>query len=242
MPTPNSMPNSTIPQIECRAVQRLFHSPSGQVTGLNGMTLQVQAGEFVAIQGPSGSGKSTLLLTLGGMLRPTGGHVLFENRDLYALSPAERTQFRARNIGFVFQLFHLIPYLSVRENILIGQTVPNPDLCRSAEALLEELELTHRSRHFPATLSAGERQRVALARALIKKPRVILADEPTGNLDPVNAERVFRHLGDFRKSGGTVIVVTHGQDARGFADRTLFLNNGRIETQSVPRVEPNLVS
>ncbi len=222
---------SSNPQIECQQVQRLFPSPSGQVTGLEDISFQVQSGEFIAIQGPSGCGKSTLLLTLGGMLRPTQGRVLLAGQDIYALPASERTRLRARHIGFVFQLFHLIPYLSVRDNVLTGlaqanqKHVPGQDV----DSLLDKLGLMPRAKHFPATLSAGERQRVALARALIKHPQVILADEPTGNLDPENAAGVFRHLGDFQKQGGTVIVVTHGQDARAHAQRTLYLRNGRLD-------------
>ncbi|MBN8249814.1 MAG: ABC transporter ATP-binding protein [Verrucomicrobia bacterium] len=215
--------------LRCDQIRRRFQGPGGALTALEDVTFAADRGELVVIQGPSGSGKTTLLLTLGGLLRPDAGTMQVDDQDLYALSTAARSRFRARTIGFVFQLFHLVPYLSVLDNVLAGLpgSVDGAARRRTA-ALLEELGLTARLAHRPATLSAGERQRTALARALVKEPAVILADEPTGNLDPENAALVFRRLDAFRREGGVVVAVTHGQDAAPHATRTLRLERGRL--------------
>ena len=220
-------------------LHRSFRGPRGTVCGLDDVSLTVARGEFVVIQGSSGSGKSTLLLTLGGMMHPDRGHVTVDGHDLYSLDAAARARVREGSIGFVFQLFHLIPYLNVRDNVLAGLpgSVDTAGRRRAAE-LLEQLGLDSRAEHLPATLSAGERQRTALARALIKKPAVILADEPTGNLDPGNAATVFRHLDLYRRDGGTVIVVTHGTDATPFATRHLRLASGRLTAPPTPSSPP----
>lgn len=218
--------------VTCEHVRRDFRGPAGTVRGLDDFSLRVGRGEFVVVQGASGSGKSTLLLTLGGMLRPDSGTVTVDDQDLYSLDAAERSRLRAHTIGFVFQLFHLIPYLTVLENVLTGLPGSVDTAAREdAAQWLDELGLGARADHRPSTLSAGERQRVALIRALIKKPSVILADEPTGNLDPANAATVFRHLDAYRRKGGTVIVVTHGADAAPFASRSLTLAGGRLRSE-----------
>ncbi len=216
--------------IACEQIERTFPGARGGVAALAGVSLTVERGEFVAIKGPSGCGKSTLLLAMGGMQRPSAGRVLLEGKDIYAMSAQERNRVRAERIGFVFQLFHLIPYLTVRENVLAGLPPGSSSAGHAArvDELLEQLGLRDRSGERPGTLSAGERQRVALARALIKQPALILADEPTGNLDPENAVDVFRHLAEFQRSGGTVVVVTHGGDAAPHATRTVHLANGRV--------------
>jgi len=224
--------------IACEALSKKFPTRHGVVTGLDQVQLSIGRGEFVTVKGASGSGKSTLLLTLGGMQRPSQGTVLINNTNLYALSPSKRAEFRAQTIGFVFQLFHLLSYLDTLENTLTGMppgTDPAPAR-QHAQELLGRLGLGNRLTHKPASLSAGERQRVALARALLKKPPLILADEPTGNLDPANAAQVFKHLSDFQQAGGTVIVVTHGTDADPYATRTLRLEQGRLST--TPRPNP----
>ncbi len=213
-------------------VSKVFSRGEEQVRALDGVSLSVERGEFVAVRGPSGSGKTTLLLTVGGMVRPSAGRVVVDGQDVYALSAPQRAALRAEKIGFVFQMFHLVPYLSVLENVLM----PTLAGCRAgrkeAEELLDYLGLSHRLRHRPAELSTGERQRVAIARALLKKPAVILADEPTGNLDPDNSEQVLRYLADFHRGGGTVLLVSHEPIADRYADRVLFLRAGKL-------VEPN---
>ncbi len=222
--------------IDCDDISREFPTRGGVVRALDGVGLQVARGEFVTIKGASGSGKSTLLLTLGGMQRPSRGTVRLDGSDIYALPPAQRTTLRASGVGFVFQLFHLLPYLDALENVLTG-IPPGPRSPDGAErkhalALLDQLGLADRAHHAPTTLSAGERQRVALARALIKKPPVILADEPTGNLDPSNAAAVFEHLAKFHQAGGTVVVVTHGTDADRYATRAFHLDHGKLSPTS----------
>ncbi|MCC6234003.1 MAG: ABC transporter ATP-binding protein [Verrucomicrobiales bacterium] len=216
--------------IACDDVSKEFPSRHGVVHGLDQVRLEIQRGEFVTVKGASGSGKSTLLLTLGGMQRPSQGRVRLDGSDVYALPPAQRAELRARCVGFVFQLFHLLPYLDTLENVLAGlPPASSPTRFRAtALDLLQQLGLGDRAHHHPATLSAGERQRVALARALLKKPPVILADEPTGNLDPANAAQVFQHLAAFQREGGTVVVVTHGPDADRFASRQFILERGRL--------------
>jgi len=223
--------------IRCEHIEKRFPAAGGELTALTDVSLTVDRGEFVAVKGPSGCGKTTLLLALGGMQRPTAGRVWFGDTDLYAATATERNRIRAGHIGFVFQLFHLVPYLTVRENILVGLAESGEGATRGdVDRLIAELGLEGRALEKPGTLSAGERQRVALARALIKQPELILADEPTGNLDPDNASEVFRHLANYRRSGGTVIVVTHGPAAESHATRTIAMKAGRIIS---PDTEPS---
>ena len=203
--------------ITCKQITKRF----GNVTALAPFDLNLDKGEFVAIKGASGSGKTTLLLTLGGMLRPTAGEIHYKDSDLYGRSSAELAQYRAQEVGFVFQMFHLVPYLAVEENVKLALSNGH-DSGRALE-LLEEFGLTSRLTHTPGELSAGERQRVALARALVNEPEMILADEPTGNLDPENDRQVFKYLSEYHQKGGTVAVVTHGSTADEFADRIVKL-------------------
>ena len=341
-------------------VSKTYRTRHGLVTALRDVTLRIAQGEFIVLRGPSGSGKTTLLMMLAGMLRPTAGAVLADGKDLYAMSARARAQFRAANVGFVFQMFHLLPYLNARDNILFaagaaGNTAapriaePAPDAATStapaspnsaatssaapsssaatstaaaspnsaapsfsaatctapaspntaapsssavtstgaaspntaapsaaatstapasansaapssaatptaaasantvapssavatpssappsatseADRLIRELGLTGREHHTPAQLSAGEKQRTAIARALINRPRVLLADEPTGNLDPENARAVYEYFAQFHRAGGTVVVATHGGDAEPHAQRLIQMNQGRL--------------
>ncbi len=211
-------------------VTKSYRGPQGEVRALDGVSLRVAAGEFVAIKGPSGSGKSTLLLAVGGMARPTSGTVTVDGTDVYALSGRARASYRAEKVGFVFQMFHLVPYLSVLENVLL------PTMARAAEdgreragELIERFGLGHRIGHKPAELSTGERQRVAMARALLNRPRLILADEPTGNLDPDSAHDVMGYLAEFHREGGTIIFVTHEDMAEQYAQRTIRIREGKLD-------------
>ena len=215
--------------IRCDEVTKIFRKNGSEVTSLDRFTAKVAEGEFVAVRGPSGSGKTTLLLTLGGMQRPSDGSVQLARRDLYALSPAERARLRSSEIGFVFQMFHLVPYLDLLGNVLLAcPGKPSAEVRQRAGGLMDELGLADRASHRPGELSAGERQRLAVARALLNRPKLILADEPTGNLDPENAAEVIRHLAEFHRGGGTVVLVTHGAAADAHADRTLRLEQGRL--------------
>jgi ABC-type lipoprotein export system ATPase subunit len=207
-----------------------YRGPAGPVAVLRELDFQLNASDFVAIQGPSGCGKTTLLLAAGGLLSPDAGRVVLGGQDVYALGPEARARFRARTVGFVFQQFHLVPYLTVLENVLAPTlAVAIPEARPRAEALLERLGLGPRRRHVPGELSTGERQRVALARALLPGPKALLADEPTGNLDDANAAQVLAELRAFARGGGAVLLVTHAAAAAATADRTRQLREGRLE-------------
>lgn len=212
------------------SVVKTYRTGKGDVKALDSIDLRIEQGEFVVIRGPSGSGKTTLLMTVAGMLRPTSGVVSIGDRNLYAMSIRARAKFRAENIGFVFQMFHLVPYLNVTENVVLaGGVVANKNSFAQARELIEKLGLADRIHHKPSELSAGERQRTAIARALLNRPNIILADEPTGNLDPDNAAVVLGYIDEFHRQGGTVMLATHGPAAREFADRTIHLRNGGID-------------
>ncbi|MBN2093052.1 ABC transporter ATP-binding protein [candidate division KSB1 bacterium] len=217
--------------IEIRNLFKSFIKDNTPLHILEDISLTVSKGEYVAVQGPSGCGKTTLLLTAGGLLRPEKGEVLVNQKNIYELDANERAIFRAQNIGFVFQQYHLIPYLTVLENVLTPALARNQDeSLNRASALIEQFGLTHRLNHLPAELSAGEKQRVALARAVLFQPAVLLADEITGNLDDKNANLVLNYLKEYAQNGGSVLLVTHSQYAAMQADRQIFLNHGNLNT------------
>jgi len=214
-------------------VTKSYQTRTGRLDALRDVRVRINQGEFVVLRGPSGSGKTTLLMTIAAMLRPTSGSVRIEQNDLYAMSTRDRARFRARNIGFVFQMFHLVPYLNIVENVILAsQTAGRINQTAQAGELLKQLGLAERASHKPAELSAGEKQRTAIARALFNRPKIILADEPTGNLDGDNATSVFGHLSEFHRSGGTVIVATHGAAAEKFADKVINMREGSIESSA----------
>jgi len=219
--------------IRLENVGKTYYTDGGEVRALDGVSLAVSAGEFVAVRGPSGCGKSTLLSLIGGLSTATTGSVHVNQRNLAAMTSAERAAFRAETIGFVFQMFHLLPYLDVLDNVLVGAR-PGEDQpsLEHASDLLTRFGLGGRLTHHPAQLSAGECQRVAMARAMLHRPALVLADEPTGNLDPENARAVLSHLGEFQQSGGTVLLVTHEEQAAACAQRTILLRAGRIESHA----------
>lgn len=218
--------------VEVTRLTKSYMSRGNTVVALEDVSFDMKVGEFVAVQGPSGSGKTTLLLAVGGLLAPTSGKVIVNGQNPYALSPENRARFRGATIGFVFQQFHLVPYLSVEHNILVPSIAVSTDRVRErARALMDHFQLTGRARHVPAELSTGERQRVALARALLNDPKLLLADEPTGNLDGQNAEIVLGYLAEFAQHGGTVLLVTHDARAAGYAHKTICLSSGRITPQ-----------
>lgn len=214
-------------------VAKTYSGRQREVAALAGVTLTVAARTAVAIQGPSGCGKSTLLLVCGALLRPTGGTVRVADVDPYQLSANARSTFRAQQIGFVFQQFHLVPYLDALHNILAAN-VPHrqPQPVERAEELIRQFGLEDRRQHVPAELSVGERQRVALARALFHRPQLVLADEPTGNLDPDNAVIVLDALRAYADAGAAVLVVTHDPQAAQRAHRILHMDRGRLHDGS----------
>ncbi len=215
--------------LEFKNISKWFEGPDGKVTALDKVSLSVSPGEFLAVRGPSGCGKTTLLLTAGGLLRPNSGQVSLDGNDPYALSPEKRSQMRACMIGFVFQQFHLIPYLTVRQNILAPSlALPATEVDKRAQELVSHFGLDERAGHVPAQLSTGQRQRTALARALLNKPKIILADEPTGNLDEDNADIVFGYLSQYVVEGGCVLLVTHDVRAAAHATRILQMVDGRL--------------
>jgi len=215
-------------RLNVQDARKIYEGAGGQVAALDGVSLAVASGTFQVVRGPSGSGKTTLLLIAGGLLHPDTGSVEVDGQDLYALSPEKRARFRATNIGFVFQQFHLIPYLSVLENVLAASlAAPHAGAVDRAHELIGHFGMTHRIAHPPSELSTGERQRVALARALMNRPAVLLADEPTGNLDEENAAIVLQYLKDFAADGGAVLMVTHGANVEGFHN-TIYLKNGKL--------------
>jgi len=209
-----------------------YESRRGSVSALRDLSMEIASGEFVTVTGASGSGKTTLLLTLGGLIRPSSGRVLFGNADLGRLSPARLADYRNRKVGFVLQTFDLVPYLSAIENVMLPMIFSadhRKDAAERAGSLLDRMGMAQRLRHLPRELSGGEQQRVAIARALANDPPVILADEPTGNLDPALSTEILGILGDLnRNMGKTVIMVTHSPEAAAAGSRKLALDRGRL--------------
>lgn len=215
--------------LQVQEVSKYYDRNGRHITAMENVSVEVKAGTFMVIRGPSGSGKSTLLLAAGGLLRPDTGKVMVGGEDLYALSPDRRTVFRGKNIGFVFQQFYLVPYLTVLENVKMpGIALEIQGLNERAAELLGRFQLSERLEHFPSELSIGERQRVALARALIAKPGVLLADEPTGNLDVDNEKIIVDCLWEYAQNGGAVLMATHGLRTDGFDD-VVELEGGRLK-------------
>lgn len=215
--------------VEIKEITKKFSSKKNNVVALNKVTLKVEKGEFVLIKGESGSGKSTLLFTIGGMMNPTSGNVKVNDKDIFSLSEKERGNYRANEIGFVFQSYHLLPYLNVYENIMLPDELATTKINQEdVLKITEELGIKDRLYHKPSELSAGEKQRVAIARALIINPSVILADEPTGNLDEKNTIEVMDHLKAFQQKGGTILMVTHGNLADSYASRIIELDKGKL--------------
>ena len=226
--------------LEIRDLSKVYASPAdrtaGLVTALDSVSLSLTAGEFVAVQGPSGSGKTTLLLAVGGLLAPSGGTIAFQGQDVYAMSLGARARWRAQCLGFVFQQFHLIPYLSVIDNVLApALACPITNARGRAAELLEQFGLSARASHVPSELSIGEQQRTALARALVHRPQLLLCDEPTGNLDEQNAQAVSKCLAEFQRQGGAVLLVTHDTGVAAMAQRSLSLRSGRLVSRPSPQ-------
>jgi putative ABC transport system ATP-binding protein len=200
----------------------------GTLRALNGISLNIHAGEWVALMGPSGSGKTTLINILGGLDKLSGGHVVVDGVDLANLTETELVRYRAEKIGFVFQQFHLVPYLNALENVMLAQYFHSVTDEAEASGALKRVGLGHRLTHLPSQLSGGEQQRVAIARALINQPKLILADEPTGNLDEANEEIVIGLFRELHSAGHTILMVTHDPDIAQQADRKIELVHGHL--------------
>lgn len=216
-------------------LRKVYAGSEAGVVALDGVSFAIERGEFVGIRGPSGCGKSTLLHILGAMDRPSAGSVRIDGQELAALGVDAMARFRRRKVGFVFQSFHLLPTLTVAENVMLPLTLDGwadrPAVERTAE-LLEGVGLASRGEHLPSQLSGGEMQRAAVARAVAARPGLLLADEPTGNLDPQSAGGVLDLLDAFHREGGTVLLVTHEEQAAARADRTILLEQGRVVAES----------
>ncbi|MEK6323785.1 MAG: ABC transporter ATP-binding protein [Acidobacteriota bacterium] len=225
------------PVLETIDLKMVYHVGRVDVAALRGATLQVQAGEYVAIMGPSGCGKSTFLHIVGGMLKPTSGRVIIEGEDLTAMTDAQRTDLRRRKIGFVFQRFNLFPTLTAEGNLKLAERIysgkNNQDAARR-HGVLKLLGLEDKMHHKPLELSGGEQQRVAIARAVINRPAIILADEPTGNLDTENSDIVLNMMRQLNKDfGQTIIMITHNGEAAARADRVIEMRDGHVVRSSV---------
>ena len=222
--------------IRIEHLSKVFRTEEVETTALNDVSLHVKQGEFVAIMGPSGCGKSTLLNIIGLLDNPTSGNYYFNGQEVGHLKEKQRTQVRKGNIGFVFQSFNLIDELNVFENIelpLLYLGVPSAERKRKVEAAMERMGIAHRAKHFPQQLSGGQQQRVAIARAVVSEPKLILADEPTGNLDSKNGREVMELLTELHKEGTTIVMVTHSQHDAGFADRVINLFDGQVVTETL---------
>ena len=219
------------PMIETRELSKTYRAGDVDVHALDGANLQVARGEFVSVVGASGSGKSTLFNILGTLTAPTSGSVRIDGKDLKDLSDSERAEFRKNTVGFVFQKYNLLPTLSAEDNIRIVQYIANRALTFTAEfeGILEILGIQDRMKHKPRALSGGQQQRVAIARALVNGPRILLADEPTGNLDSKNSAAVLGLLRDLNERlGQTILMITHDQEAASYARRSIHMRDGRI--------------
>ena len=214
---------------------KVFRTESVETTALNGINLEINQGEFLAIMGPSGCGKSTLLNLLGLLDNPTSGELWFMGEEVSRYTENNRTDLRNGNLGFVFQSFNLIDELTVFENVelpLLYAGVSTKERVTRVNAALDRMQIAHRSEHYPQQLSGGQQQRVAIARAIVTNPKVILADEPTGNLDSVNGSEVMNLLLELNKEGSTVVMVTHSEENARIAGRLIRMMDGNILTES----------
>lgn len=216
--------------LEARHISKTYNVDHRSITVLNDVSLTAEAGDFVVISGSSGSGKTTLLTVLSGLDRPSSGNVIIDGQDITTAPEAALAPMRNRTIGFVFQSFHLVPSMTAIENIMFpAQLRGDADAAQRARTLLESVGMSHRGDNLPSQLSGGEKQRIALCRALINRPKLLFADEPTGNLDTVNGKIVLEQLVELKKAhGATLVLVTHNPKIAEAADRVLMLQDGRL--------------
>lgn len=222
--------------IKTVALEKIFRTEEVETLALNKVSIEVKEGEFVAIMGPSGCGKSTLLNILGLLDNPTSGEYYLNGIEVSRYTEAQRTKLRKGIIGFVFQSFNLIDELNVYENIelpLLYMGVSAAERKKKVQEAMERMAIVHREKHFPQQLSGGQQQRVAIARAVVSNPKLILADEPTGNLDSKNGQEVMNLLSELNKEGTTIVMVTHSQHDAGFASRTINLFDGQVVTETL---------
>ncbi len=220
-------------------LSKIFRTDEVETTALNQVSFEVTSGEFVAIMGPSGCGKSTLLNIIGLLDNPSSGEFYFDGIEVSKFKEKQRTNLRKSNIGFVFQSFNLIDELTVYENVelpLLYQNIASGERKRRVESVLERMKITHRKKHFPQQLSGGQQQRVAIARAVVGNPKLILADEPTGNLDSVNGEEVMNLLSELNREGTTIVMVTHSPSDAEKAHRIVQLFDGHIVTENIQKL------
>jgi len=217
-------------------LQKVFRTEEVETTALNNVNIHVQKGEFVAIMGPSGCGKSTLLNIIGLLDNPTDGELYFDGQEIASFKERQRTNLRKGNIGFVFQSFNLIDELNVFENIempLVYLKLSAKERRERVQKVMERMQIAHRAKHFPQQLSGGQQQRVAIARAVVANPKLILADEPTGNLDSKNGAEVMNLLRQLNEEGTTIVMVTHSAEHAEFAHRTINLFDGHVVTEKI---------
>lgn len=222
--------------IKTVALEKIFRTEEVETLALNKVSIEVKEGEFVAIMGPSGYGKSTLLNILGLLDNPTSGEYYLNGIEVSRYTEAQRTKLRKGIIGFVFQSFNLIDELNVYENIelpLLYMGVSATERKKKVQEAMERMAIVHREKHFPQQLSGGQQQRVAIARAVVANPKLILADEPTGNLDSKNGQEVMNLLSELNKEGTTIVMVTHSQHDAGFASRIINLFDGKVVTETL---------
>jgi len=222
--------------IKLQGLNKLFQLEEVETTALNNINVHIQQGEFVAIMGPSGCGKSTLMNILGLLDNPTSGSYVFLEEDVARHTERQRANLRKANIGFVFQSFNLIDELTVFENVelpLFYLGVSTAERDKQVDAVLERMQIMHRKNHFPQQLSGGQQQRVAIARAVIANPKIILADEPTGNLDSSNGQEVMRLLASLHEAGTTIVMVTHSAEQADYAGRIVHLFDGHVVSENI---------
>ncbi|MDA3954998.1 MAG: ABC transporter ATP-binding protein [Bacteroidales bacterium] len=225
--------------IKTNELVKVFRTDEVETTALNKVNLNIESGEFVAIMGPSGCGKSTLLNILGLLDNPSAGELHFTDQEVSKHSERQRTNLRKSNIGFVFQSFNLIDELTVYENVelpLLYLNMPSSERKKRVEEVLDRMKMSHRKKHFPQQLSGGQQQRVAISRAVVTNPKLILADEPTGNLDSANGEEVMNLLSELNNEGTTIVMVTHSPSDAEKAHRIVQLFDGHIVTENIKKV------
>lgn len=225
--------------LKTNQLNKVFRTDEIETTALNKVDLEVQKGEFVAVMGPSGCGKSTLLNLIGLLDNPTSGELYFDGTEVSKFKERQRTELRKANVGFVFQSFNLIDELTVFENVelpLLYLKVSAAERKKKVEEVLDRMKIAHRRKHFPQQLSGGQQQRVAIARAVVANPKLILADEPTGNLDSANGEEVMKLLTELNKEGTTIVMVTHSPSDAEYAHRIVQLFDGHIVTENIKKI------